>query len=363
MEKKLVMKSMQEKVIYTILSILIITFVSYKFINHNNYNNQKSELIGEPLASFDFYPIETNEVGNISLNETKINTAITSLDPERNTRAISELIHLIEENSASFLINNENSEIASSFKQDTLQYQNQNDELIEILKNIVGGIGKTLAGSPIEIVLHDTSNPLKSIIAIENPISNRKLNDKITNFGIELIKKYSKNEIKNGNIISYPITLNDGRIVKATTIPIYNNNQLVAFICINIDTSKLSHTNKLELNKTINAIKQISGKNEYIDIDELIQPIKEGSEYMEATMIRYELDKPLLIIKEKKGILACAYINVETCNKTNEACAIVSGVSNYEDMMSAKIIAVSNEALNLGVNVGDTGMSAITRFK
>ena len=169
--------------------------------------------------------------------------------------------------------------------------------------------------------------------------------------------------MKNGNIISYPITLSDGRIVKATTIPIYNKNQLVAFICINIDTSKLSHTNKFELNKTINAIKQISGKNEYMDIDELLQPIKEGSEYMEAKMIRYELDKPLLIIKEKKGILACAYINVETCNKTNEACAIVSGVSNYEDMMSAKIIAVSNKALNLGVNVGDTGMSAINRFK
>ncbi|QUM87238.1 YunC family protein [Moritella sp. 36] len=84
---------------------------------------------------------------------------------------------------------------------------------------------------------------------------------------------------------------------------------------------------------------------------------------MEAKMIRYELDKPLLIIKEKKGMLACAYINVETCNKTNEACAIVSGVSSYKDMMSAKIIAVSNEALNLGVNVGDTGISAINRFK
>ncbi|KXO12679.1 hypothetical protein AKG98_3874 [Moritella sp. JT01] len=84
---------------------------------------------------------------------------------------------------------------------------------------------------------------------------------------------------------------------------------------------------------------------------------------MKAKMIRYELEKPLLIIKEKQGMLACAYINVETCNKTNEACAIVSGVSSYEDMMSAKIIAVSNKALNLGVNVGDTGMSAINRFK
>ena len=108
MEKKLIMKSIQDKVIYTILSILIVTFVSYKFMNHNN---QRVELIGEPLASFDCYPIETNDVGNIALSETKVNTAITSLDPEKNTRAISELIHLIEENSASFLINNENSKI------------------------------------------------------------------------------------------------------------------------------------------------------------------------------------------------------------------------------------------------------------
>ena len=59
--------------------------------------------------------------------------------------------------------------------------------------------------------------------------------DKNTNFGLELIKKYARNEIQTGNIISYPIQLPDGMLIKASTIPIYHNGELIAFICINID--------------------------------------------------------------------------------------------------------------------------------
>ena len=45
------------------------------------------------------------------------------------------------------------------------------------------------------------------------------------------------------------------------------------------------------------------------------------------------LKLPLLIIKGSKGFLACANIAVDTCNKTDEACAIVSGVQSHEDML------------------------------
>jgi len=81
-----------------------------------------------------------------------------------------------------------------------------------------------------------------------------------------------------------------------------------------------------------------------------------------TTNLRYELAKPLLILQADKGFLACAYINPETCNKTNEACAIVSGVNNYNDMLSAKVISVSNAAVDLGVKVGDSGEEAIAKM-
>lgn len=80
------------------------------------------------------------------------------------------------------------------------------------------------------------------------------------------------------------------------------------------------------------------------------------------SQLRFELAKPLLILKGAKGFLACGYINVETANKTGEACAIVTGVNNYEDMAAATISAVSNEASNLGVKVGDSGQSALNKF-
>ncbi len=78
--------------------------------------------------------------------------------------------------------------------------------------------------------------------------------------------------------------------------------------------------------------------------------------------LRFELKRPLLIVKNKNGFLACGYINAETCNKTDEACAIVTGVSSYDDMYKASVVAVSKKALELGINIGDSGESALKKF-
>jgi uncharacterized protein YunC (DUF1805 family) len=72
---------------------------------------------------------------------------------------------------------------------------------------------------------------------------------------------------------------------------------------------------------------------------------------------------PLLIIKGSKGFLGCGYINVETCNKTGEACAIVSGVKTHDDILNAEIKAVSIEAAKLGVRIGMKGEEALAIFR
>ena len=76
-----------------------------------------------------------------------------------------------------------------------------------------------------------------------------------------------------------------------------------------------------------------------------------------------QLELPLLIIKGSKGFLGCGYINVETCNKTGEACGIVTGVKTHEAMLSAEIKAVSIEAEKLGVRIGMTGAKALEIFR
>ena len=75
-----------------------------------------------------------------------------------------------------------------------------------------------------------------------------------------------------------------------------------------------------------------------------------------------QLKSPLLLIKGAKGILACGYLNIETFNKTGEPAAIVTGVKTHEDMVKAKVIAVSNSARAAGIEVGMTGEDALTRF-
>ena len=78
--------------------------------------------------------------------------------------------------------------------------------------------------------------------------------------------------------------------------------------------------------------------------------------------LRFELKKPLMIVKAANGFLACGYINPETCNKTGEACAIVTGVSTYDDMYGAPVVAISDRARELGVEVGEIGRAALEKM-
>ncbi|TVQ78305.1 MAG: DUF1805 domain-containing protein [Bradymonadales bacterium] len=74
---------------------------------------------------------------------------------------------------------------------------------------------------------------------------------------------------------------------------------------------------------------------------------------------RIALSLPLIIIKGSKGILACGYIDPETCNRTKEACAIVTGVMTHEDMLTAEVRSISQRAEELGLRVGMKGREAI----
>jgi len=81
------------------------------------------------------------------------------------------------------------------------------------------------------------------------------------------------------------------------------------------------------------------------------------------TKEQVQLALPLLIINGSKGFLACGYINVETCNKIGEACGIVTGVKNHDEMLNAEVKAVSAEAARLGVQVGMKGKEALAIFR
>lgn len=88
-----------------------------------------------------------------------------------------------------------------------------------------------------EIVLHDTENVDKSIIAIKNNyISGRTIGGPITDFGLMLLK--DKVYEKKDYILNYSSKTKDGKVLRSSTYFVKDdNNKLIAMLCVNIDLS------------------------------------------------------------------------------------------------------------------------------
>ncbi|WP_126448159.1 PAS domain-containing protein [Sulfuricystis multivorans] len=239
-------------------------------------------LPGKPLAAYEqFYPIRADETGAIYLDRHLFEKAIDYFTANPSPREIADLIYLGNSNHVTLMLSESarSKYISLSNLPDyaaVAEADVQKDRLLQTYKDIVNGIGQTFAGTPIEIVLHDTRNPLNSIVAIQNPISGRRLGDPNTNFGIQLIKNYSQIERGTGqSFVSYGLTLKDGRQVKSTTIPLFNNTYgLIGFICLNIDISKMDGKDPAAIARFIEAFKAI---NENETIVEMIQKSKKRS--------------------------------------------------------------------------------------
>ncbi len=67
----------------------------------------------------------------------------------------------------------------------------------------------------------------------------------------------------------------------------------------------------------------------------------------------------ILVIQGKTGILGCGYLSIETANKLEHAVAIVTGVSTFDEMLTAKVVRLSTKAQALGVAIGMTGKEAL----
>ncbi len=111
------------------------------------------------------------------------------------------------------------------------------DELIlKEAKKMVAALGKMFAPC-CEVVLHDLRNPTNSIIALETPLSGRKLGDSMTEMGLARLSNPDFPDI----IQNYSNTFPDGRPVKSTSIGLRNSKgEFIAALCLNLDISIFS---------------------------------------------------------------------------------------------------------------------------
>lgn len=61
---------------------------------------------------------------------------------------------------------------------------------------------------------------------------------------------------------------------------------------------------------------------------------------------------PLIVIKAKKGYIACSYIDRETAEKVGDIAAFVSGIKCLDDLKKAKIRQTTTWAEDLGIREG-----------
>jgi len=76
----------------------------------------------------------------------------------------------------------------------------------------------------------------------------------------------------------------------------------------------------------------------------------EGKKYV---ALKHDIGNlPLIVVKAKKGYIACSYIDKETAEKVGDIAAFVSGVKDLEDLKKAKIRVATTWAEDLGIREG-----------
>lgn len=260
-------------------ALLIVMVMVYAFAFKPETTEAYSNLPGKPLAAYaDFYPVQADNDGQLYIDKGRFTEAIAYFTKNPSPKAASDLVYLGQANNIMLMFSDEEKRAYKRLIDDPVYAEvqdvnRQKDRIFQVYKDIVNGIGETFAGTGIEIVLHDTRNPLQSVVAIQNPISGRRLGDSTTNFGLELIKNYSTVDRRGSNFVSYGLKLKDGRQVKSTTVPLFDDIYgLVGFICMNIDISKLDASkNPQALAAFIESFKLINSNDK---VSELIENTK-----------------------------------------------------------------------------------------
>jgi len=102
-------------------------------------------------------------------------------------------------------------------------------------------------GKNCEVVLHDFSEPQKSIVAIENgQVTGRKIGDSITDLALSIWRKGGYGKKKEDKIVNYRTKTKDGKILRSSTVFIRDNQKkIIGCLCINYDLTEYLMFNKV----------------------------------------------------------------------------------------------------------------------
>jgi predicted transcriptional regulator YheO len=199
------------------------------------YRERKS-LRGRSLDEYDFYPYASTPENFAEFSLKDFRLGVHYFLRNADARAARQLIFIGEQNDVrSHLDAAERAAYEKLFaKYDGKSIADDTHEFLENYRNLVRLIGRTFRNMGIEVLLHDLSNPTRSIAAIEGgETTGRSLGMGTTTLLIDLKRRRVLNQDK----LNYELDIGARRF-KCTTIPIVRKDYgVVGAVCINIDVN------------------------------------------------------------------------------------------------------------------------------
>lgn len=199
---------------------------------------KERQRFGKKLEDYDFYPyaINRDNFPEFSLNNFRLGMHyfLRNFDP----MAARQLIFIGEQNNVRGQLEPAEQKVYARLyaRYDGKRIADDTREYLENFARIVHSIGKSFPNIGIEILLHDLSNPSRSLVALENNVTGRHLHDGTTNLVIDLKRRQLSHEEK----LNYEINLGT-RKFKCTTISIIRPEYgVVGAVCINVDANYLT---------------------------------------------------------------------------------------------------------------------------
>ena len=199
---------------------------------------RERQRFGKRLEEYDFYPYTVNRENfpefNLKDFRLGMHYFLKNVDPT----AARQLIFIGEQNNVRGQLEPAEHKVYERLfvKYDGKRIADDTSEYLENFAQLVRLIGKSFPNLGIEILLHDLSNPSRSLVVLENNVTGRNLRDGATNLVIDLKKRQLLSEDK----LNYELKLGARRF-KCTTIPIMRKEYgVVGAICINVDANYLT---------------------------------------------------------------------------------------------------------------------------
>jgi predicted transcriptional regulator YheO len=213
------------------LGVALLVFVGGFLIGRYRERGRQQ---GRSLDDYDFYPYEPTPENFAEFNLRDFRLGIHYFLRNTDVRAARQLIFIGEQNNVRDLLD---AQERPAYEKLFAKYHgagvvDDTREFLENFRNLVRLIGRTFPNMGIEVLLHDLSNPSRSITAIESgEVTGRALEMGTTTLLIDLKKRRALNQDK----LNYELNIGARRF-KCTTIPIVRKDYgVIGAVCINID--------------------------------------------------------------------------------------------------------------------------------